>query len=92
MEKPLPVVDAFYQQLLAKVSALPGVESAAVTSGLPLHGWEIYSFAILGKPAPSPDQRPDAGFVDVSAELFRTLRVPLRKGRYLDEHDNQTAP
>jgi predicted permease len=92
MEKPLPVVDAFYQQLLAKVSALPGVESAAVTSGLPLRGWERYSFAILGKPAPPPDQRPDAGFVEVSADLFRTLRIPLRKGRYLDEHDNQAAP
>ena len=92
MEKPLPVVDAFYQQLLAKVSALPGVESAAVTSGLPLRGAERYSFSILGKPAPPPDRRPDAGFVEVSADLFRALRIPLRKGRYLDEHDNQTAP
>ena len=43
MEKPLPVVDAFYQQLLAKVSALPGLESAAVTSGLPLRGWGCFS-------------------------------------------------
>jgi putative ABC transport system permease protein len=91
MEKPLPVVDAFYRQLLAKVSALPGVESAAVISGLPLRGSERYSFSILGKPSP-PDQRPDAGFVEVSADLFRTLRIPLRKGRYLDEHDTQTAP
>jgi predicted permease len=92
MEKPLPVVDAFYQQLLAKVSALPGVESAAVTSGLPLRGSAWYSFSILGKPAPPPDHRPDTGFVEVSAGLFRTLRIPLRKGRYLDEHDNEAAP
>jgi putative ABC transport system permease protein len=92
MEKPLPVVDAFYQQLLAKVSALPGVESAAAISGLPLRGSERYSFSILGKPAPPLDQRPDAGFAEVSADLFHTLRVPLRKGRYLDEHDTQTAP
>ena len=92
MEKPLPVVDAFYQQLLAKVSALPGVESAAVTSGLPLRGSQRYSFSILGKPAPPPDRRPDAGFVEVSGDLFRTLRIPLRRGRSLDEHDTQTAP
>ena len=91
MEKPLPVVDTFYRQLLAKVSVLPGVESAAVISGLPLRGSERYSFSILGKPSP-PDQRPDAGFVEVSGDLFRALRIPLRKGRYLDEHDTQTAP
>ena len=92
MEKPLPVVDTFYQQLLAKASALPGVESAAIISGLPLHGSERYSFSILGKPAPPPDQRPDMGFAEVSADLFRTLRIPLRKGRFLNEHDSQTAP
>jgi len=92
MEKPLPLVDAFYQQLLAKVSSLPGVETAAVISGLPLRGSVRYSFSVLGKPSPPPDNRPNAGFVEVSADLFRTLRIPLRKGRFLDEHDNQTAP
>jgi len=91
MEKPLPVVDTFYQQLLAKVSAMPGVESAAVISGLPLRGSERYSFSIIGKPSP-PEQRPEAGFTEVSANLFRTFRIPLKKGRYLDEHDTQTAP
>jgi putative ABC transport system permease protein len=92
MEKPLPQVGAFYQQLLAKVATLPGVESAGIMSNLPTHGSETYSFSILGKPAPPPDRRPDAGCIEVSADLFRTLRIPLVKGRYLDEHDNQTAP
>jgi predicted permease len=92
MEKPLPQVGAFYQQLLATVTALPGVESAGIMSNLPTHGSETYSFSILGKPAPPPDRRPNAGCIEVSGDLFRTLRVPLVKGRYLDEHDNQTAP
>jgi predicted permease len=92
MEKPLPQVGAFYQQLLAQVVSLPGVESAGIMSNLPTHGSETYSFSILGKPAPAPDRRPDAGCIEVSANLFRTLRIPLVKGRYLDEHDNQTAP
>lgn len=92
MEKPLPTVQAFYQQLLAKVSALPAVESAAIMNALPLRGAEEFSFAILGKPAPPPEHRPLAGYVEVSSDLFRTLRIPLRKGRYLDDHDNQTAP
>ncbi|PYQ39379.1 MAG: ABC transporter permease [Acidobacteria bacterium] len=92
MEKPLPLVGAFYQQLLAKVIALPGVESAGVMSNLPTNGSETYSFSILGKPAPPPDQRPNAGCIEVSADLFRTLRIPLKRGRYLDEHDTQSAP
>lgn len=92
MEQPLPVVATFYQQLLAKVAALPGVESVGIMNRLPTHGAATFSFAILGKPAPPPDRRPNTGYVEVSSDLFRSLRVPLIKGRYLDDHDNQTAP
>jgi predicted permease len=92
MEKPLPVVGAFYQKLLEKVAALPGVESAGIISNLPLRGVEVFSFSILGKPAPPPDRRPNTAYVEVSSDLFRALRIPLRKGRYVDDHDNQTAP
>jgi putative ABC transport system permease protein len=92
MEKPLPLVAAFYRELLDKVSVLPGVESAGCMNQLPTHGSEIYSFSILGKPAPPPEQRPNAGYLEVSPSIFRTLKVPLRKGRYLDDHDTETAP
>jgi len=92
MEKPLPVVQIFYQRLLEKLSALPGIKSAGIMSRAPLRGFERYSFSILGKPAPPPDRRPDAGCVEVSEDLFRTLRIPLIKGRYLDDHDNQSGP
>jgi predicted permease len=93
LEKPLPAVNAYYQRLIEKVSALPGVESAAVISRLPLYGvGGNYSFSILGHPAPPPDNRPRAGYEEVSPNLFATLRIPLKKGRYLDEHDSQSAP
>jgi putative ABC transport system permease protein len=93
LEKPLPTVNAYYQRLIEKVSALPGVESAAIISRLPLYGvGGNYSFAILGHPAPSPDNRPRAGYQEVSPSLFATLRIPLKKGRYLDEHDSPSAP
>ena len=91
MEKPLPVVQVFYQRLLEKLSALPGVQSAGLMSHIPTHGSVSYSFAILGKAAPPPDRRPEAGCEEVSPDVFRTLRIPLIKGRYLDEHDNQSA-
>ena len=91
MEKPLPVVQIFYQRLLEKISALPGVQSAGLMSHIPTHGSATYSFAILGQAPPPPDRRPAAGCEEVSPDVFRTLRIPLIKGRYLDERDNQTA-
>jgi putative ABC transport system permease protein len=93
MEKTLPTVTAFYQRLVEKAAALPGVESAALIGALPTRCCpEFYSFAILGHPAPSPENRPRAGYSEVSAGLFSTLKIPLVKGRYLDEHDTEAAP
>lgn len=91
MEKPLPVVQVFYQRLLEKLSSLPGVQSVGLMSHIPTHGSVTYSFAILGKAPPAPDRRPSAGCEEVSPDVFRTLRIPLVKGRYLDEHDNQSG-
>jgi putative ABC transport system permease protein len=93
MEKTLPSVTAFYQRLLEKTNVLPGVESAAVIGALPTRCCpEFYSFAILGHPAPPPENRPRAGYSEVSFGIFSTLKIPLVKGRYLDEHDTEAAP
>jgi len=92
MERATPQVAAFYQQLLERVAALPGVESVGSITGLPTHFAEGYSFTILGHPVPAPDQRPQAGYNQVSPGFFRTLKIPLKRGRCLDEHDTQAAP
>ena len=92
MEKATPRVSAFYQQLLERVGALPGVESVGSITGLPMHFSESYSFVVQGHPTTSPDQRPRAGYNEVTPGFFRTLKIPLKKGRYLDEHDTATAP
>ncbi len=92
METATPAVTSFYQRLLERVSALPGVESAASMTGLPTHFMEWPSFVILGRPVPTPDQRPNAGCAQVSPNIFRTLGIQLKKGRFLDEHDNSAAP
>ena len=91
MEKPLPLVTTFYHRLLERVATLPGVESAGIISKLPTRGSEVFTFSILGHPAP-PEKGFYAGFAEVSPSLFATLRIPLRKGRYLDEHDTQSMP
>jgi putative ABC transport system permease protein len=93
MEKTQPAVTAFYQRLLEKMQGQPGVESAAVIGALPTRCCpEFYSFAILGHPAPTPEDRPQAGYSEVSANVFQTLKIPLLKGRYLEERDTESAP
>ncbi len=89
MEKPLPLVKAFSQRVLERVATLPGVESAGLISGRPN---EELTFTMLGHLAPSPEKKPWAVRSVVSASLFRTLRIPLKKGRYLNESDTQSAP
>jgi putative ABC transport system permease protein len=93
MEKTLPTVTAFYQRLLEKVRAMPGVESAALIGALPTRCCaEFYSFSILGHPAPPPENRPRAGYSELSPGLFSTLKIPLVRGRYVDEHDTEGGP
>jgi putative ABC transport system permease protein len=41
---------------------------------------------------PAPENRPQAGYSEVSTNAFSTLKIPLLKGRYLDDHDTETAP
>jgi putative ABC transport system permease protein len=93
MEKTLPTVSAFYQRLLEKMQGQPGVESAAVIGALPTQCCaEFYSFSILGHAAPTPEERPQAGYSEVSANVFETMKIPLLRGRYLDERDTESAP
>jgi putative ABC transport system permease protein len=92
MERTTPAVNAFYGQLCAKLAVLPGVESLGLSSSIPTSGGQEFTFSILAHPAPPPDNRPRAGYSEVTPGFFQTLRIPLRKGRYLDQRDTQTAP
>jgi putative ABC transport system permease protein len=90
MERISPKVTAYHQQLMEGVSALPGVESVGMITMLPPLGSGGRTFSIVGHPA--PDKRPFVGFNEVSPSYFRTMRIPLKKGRYFDERDTTNAP
>lgn len=49
-------------------------------------------FSILGHPAPSPENRPQGFFNEVSPSYFHAMKIPLKKGRYLEESDTESAP
>jgi len=91
LEKWTPNVDAFYRELLQKVTALPGVASASLASAPPLGMAREFAFTILGHPVPGAEDRPRTGYGEVSAGYFEMLRIPLRKGRLLDEHDTASS-
>jgi putative ABC transport system permease protein len=90
MERISPKVTAYHQQLIEGVSALPGVESVGMIAMLPPLGSGGRTFSIVGHPA--PDKRPFLGFNEVSPSYFRTMRIPLKKGRYFDERDTTNTP
>ena len=79
---------AFFQEVLNRVRALPGVESAAYINYLPLTARGVSKgFLIQGRPAPDPGTVPLALFRPVSDGYFETVMIPLIKGRYFDRTD-----
>jgi putative ABC transport system permease protein len=83
----------FYAQLLERVRTLPGVQSAAVVSSLPLAGFDSDTgFVIEGRPAPLPNQRPVAWISFASPDYFRTMGMRITAGREFTERDNENAP
>ena len=85
-------VSAFQQQLLERVNALPGVQSAGLTSDLPWTGYdENAGFSIEGKTF-SSNEEPSARYHHVSSEYFRTIGVPLIAGRFFGPEDRPGTP
>jgi predicted permease len=82
----------FYQQVLQEVSAVPGVESASAINHLPLAGdqWGL-SFHIEGRPLERPGEAPDATYRVVFPGYFRTMQIPILRGRDVRESDNLSA-
>ncbi len=84
---------AYFDRLVADVSAVPGVEAAGVTTTIPLQGSELdLSFAIEGRPEPTPDDTPDAEFDAVTPGYFGAVRMRVVAGRGFRASDDAQAP
>ena len=85
---------AFTKELLERVSAIPGVRSAAISSGtgVPLVGPHISgSFTIEGA-AVTSNANPTVQVGLVSPDYFKTIEAPLKRGRVFTAADNRQAP
>ena len=80
----------FYESVLTRVRALPGVTSAAAVTTLPLGGSrDGHSLYIEGRPPANPAEAPGGDRFVVTPDYFATLRIPLVRGRLIDERDQQ---
>ena len=83
----------FFDQLIPKLAALPGIESVSGANPFPLSGNDSgRSFRMAREPERGPGTHPDASYVTVFPRYFHTMKIPLRSGRDFDERDNESAP
>lgn len=72
----------FYDALLERVHALPGVESAGLADTLPVSGGgSVQALVVEGKPELKPSEQPTVAVRFASAGYMRTMKIPLINGR-----------
>jgi len=78
----------FYQELLEKIEALPGVKTAAIDDDVPFSGFRAEeNFAVTGQPEPRHGEEPSAETHCVSPDYFRTMEIPILRGRSFGPDD-----
>ncbi len=83
----------FFDRLVERARALPGVRSAAAASFLPVSGGgSIIHFNITGRPPKSPHDFVAAGYRTITPNYLETMGVPLKLGRLFTSADNEKAP
>lgn len=83
----------FYTELLARVRTMPGVVSAGAVGDLPIaDGNSIWSILIDGQPPTNVANAPSAMPEQVTPQYFRTMGIPIVKGREFTEADRVGAP
>lgn len=82
----------FFDEVLRRVSALPGVRNAAISAALPLSAKRITPMLPEGQPNVPLGQRPFLDIEAISPQWFAVMRVPLRSGRWFTAADNEQAP
>jgi predicted permease len=84
---------AFFSELLDRAQQIPGVERAALGSGLPLIGTRAAAgVSFKGRTDPPLGGRPTIQVTGVSSAYFETLKIPLLKGRVFTDQDREAAP
>ena len=86
-------VENFAQELLRRLRAMPGTESAAIGHGVPFTDWAFNqtTIAIVGEPAPSVDRPNIVESKYATPGFFHTLGIPILRGRDFSDDDRMNA-
>jgi putative ABC transport system permease protein len=85
----------FYMDTIRRVGAIPGVQTAAGVSALPMYPVGIdyaLTFTIEGQAAPTNGEEPRVDIRTATPGYFETMKIALLKGRFIDGRDRQGAP
>jgi predicted permease len=88
-----PGIRLAYQQLIERAAAIPGVQSAAITSVVPLGESDSETQFWPGTgPQPTQDRMTSAMFYIVTPDYPSVMQIPLRRGRFFTDRDTLASP
>jgi putative ABC transport system permease protein len=85
----------FFTEALERIRALPGVQSAGASSALPMHPVGIdfaLPFSVEGRNPPASGEEPRADIRAATERYFETMKIPLIRGRLIDDRDREDSP
>jgi putative ABC transport system permease protein len=83
----------FYERILQRIAALPGVTAVGATSHLPLTSYNMGAqLRVEGRQPREGENPPSAPVARVNPDYFRTMGIALRAGRLINDSDTQDAP
>jgi putative ABC transport system permease protein len=83
---------SFYEKVLERTRAIPGVESAGAINTLPLSLGPTTGIRVEGRPIVPIDKWAVLNFRNVSPDYFRAMSIPVLKGRGFTSQDDASAP
>jgi putative ABC transport system permease protein len=86
-------IPLFYQQVLERIRALPGVQAAVLARNLPMSGTDPSMPIAIEGAAPPPSETPIlTRFRAIGSDYFKALQTRLERGREFFDYDNAAAP
>jgi putative ABC transport system permease protein len=82
---------AFYERLEDRLKSNTRIENVTVTSNIPLQGGFLRKLGIEGKPIDQGQQAPNVTMLTVDPQYFKTMGLPLQRGRDITDEDGMTG-
>jgi len=82
---------AFYEQIVERAAAVPGVTNAALTLDVPMDEFMGTTVQVSGRPIAPLSERPISIIQNVTNSYFQTMRIPIVRGREFNPHDNKSS-